>query len=235
MAEQKEEKKVVSRIKVKKKLWYKIIAPKVFANKEVGESYLTSPESAIGRIVKINLKELTGNVKDQNNYVILQVNKASGSQLNTVLLGYELNIIGIKRAVRKNINRLDDTFYFKTKGGRDVVAKTLMITVNKTQHSKCTLLRKKLKELLQEEISKSGLDTFIANLAAQKIQGGIRKRLSKIYPVRELAIKSLKLKEKGLMEEEVVVEDKPEEVKAEQPTANESIGVEGAGVPESKA
>ena len=33
-------KKKVSKIKVKKKVWYKVIAPKIFGNKEIGESYL---------------------------------------------------------------------------------------------------------------------------------------------------------------------------------------------------
>ncbi|MFH0701739.1 MAG: hypothetical protein V2A62_04850 [Candidatus Woesearchaeota archaeon] len=209
MAEKKEEKvqKKVSKIKVKKKLWYKIIAPKIFANKEVGESYLSSPESAIGRTVKVSLRELTNNMKDQNNYIVLQINKAMGSNLNTVLIGYELSTAGVKRAIRKNANRLDDTFKFKTKSGRAVIVKTLMVTVNKIQRSRGAMLRSKLKEVLQEEINNSGFDNFVSNLVTQKVQSGARKRLNKIYPLRDLSIRVLKLEEKGLVQEEVVVED----------------------------
>jgi small subunit ribosomal protein S3Ae len=227
MAEKKEEKveKKVSRIKAKKKLWYKIIAPKIFANKEVGESYLAGPEGALGRIVKINLRELTGNIKDQNNYIILQIAKASGSNLNTVLVGYELSNIGVKRAIRKNAKRLDDCFALKTKTGRPLVIKTLMVTVNKTQRSKGIMLRNKLREILQEELSKSDFNTFVSNLVTQKILGAARKRLNKIYPLRELAIRVLKLQEKGLIQEEVVVdsvEEKTPEPEVEVKEASET-------------
>ncbi len=227
MAEKKDEKveKKVSRIKAKKKLWYKIIAPKIFANKEVGESYLAGPDGAIGRIVKINLRELTNNVKDQNSYIVLQVAKASGSNLNTVLIGYEINTIGVKRAVRKNAKRLDDYFLLKTKTGRNVIIKTLMVTINKTQRSKGIMLRSKLKEILQEELAKSDFNTFVLNLVTQKIQSGARKRLNKIYPLRELAVRVLKLQEKGLIQEEITLEDHPEE-KAPEAEVKEKEGSE---------
>jgi len=223
MAEKKEEKveKKVSRIKAKKKLWYKIIAPKIFANKEVGESYLAGPDGAIGRIVKINLRELTSNVKDQNSYIVLQITSASGSNLNTVLVGYELNNIGVKRAIRKNAKRLDDYFALKTKSGRPVVVKTLMVTISKTQRSKGVMLRSKLKEILQEELGKSDFNTFVSNLVNQKIMGAARKRLNKIYPLRELAIRVLKLQEKGLIQEEAIIEDHSAEEKAPEPEVKE--------------
>ena len=62
-------KKKVSKIKVKKKIWYKVIAPKIFAQKEIGESYLSDPAKAVGRKLSVNLKELTGNIKSQNVYI----------------------------------------------------------------------------------------------------------------------------------------------------------------------
>ena len=40
----KKDKKKVSKIKVKKKTWFKIVAPKIFGNKEIGESYLVDVE-----------------------------------------------------------------------------------------------------------------------------------------------------------------------------------------------
>ncbi|MBI4980248.1 hypothetical protein HZC30_01670 [Candidatus Woesearchaeota archaeon] len=221
-----EEKKPVSRIKLKKKNWYKIISPKVFGNKEVGESYLVSADSAIGRKVKINLKDITGNMKDQNNYVVLQVNKASGSQLNTVLVGYELSVSGVKRAIRPSTCRLDDSFTVKTKSGRSVTVKVLLITLNKAQRSKCTMVKKMLRQLVGEEIAKSGFDTFVVNVASQRIQYAARKMLGKIYPLRELAFRVIQLNESGLVQEEIVVEAQPE------PTAPESVEEKPASIKE---
>jgi ribosomal protein S3AE len=193
---------------------------------EVGETYLETPSTAIGRVIKVNLKEITGNVKDQNSYVLLQVNKATGTQLNTVLVGYEVTPSGIKRAVRQNTCRVDDFFKTKTKGGKEVVVKTLMVTVNKTQRSKCSMLRKILKDALEEEISKMDFGSFITNVATQKFQSITRKKLSKVYPVRDLTIKVAKLTEKGLIQEEAVVHDvsaekEQKETKAEASEAKE--------------
>ncbi len=209
------------KVNQKKKNWYKIISPKVFGNKEVGESYLVSAESAIGRKVKINLKDITGNMKDQNNYVILQVNKTTSNQLSTVLVGYELSVSGVKRAIRPGTCRLDDSFTVKTKSGRSVQVKVLYITLNKTQRSKCTRVKNMLRQLVGEEIAKSGFDTFVVNVASQRIQYAARKMLGKIYPLRELAFRMIKLNESGLVQEEIVVEAQPEPAASE--TAEENL------------
>src|SRR3989344_2631054 len=119
--------KKVSKIKIKKKLWYKIVAPRLFGQKEIGETYLTSPDSALGRSMKINLRDLNGNVKDQNSYISFKVNKADGSLLRTSTTGYELTPTYVKKLVRKNTDRLDDAFTLKTKNKNDVVVKILMI------------------------------------------------------------------------------------------------------------
>ena len=49
--------KKVSRIKTKKKKWFPIFAPKFMGQKEIGETYLDQPEPAVGRTLKVNLKE----------------------------------------------------------------------------------------------------------------------------------------------------------------------------------
>ena len=53
----KQEVKKQSRIKTKKKAWFKIVAPAVFGKRELGETYVTSAESAMGGMLKINLKD----------------------------------------------------------------------------------------------------------------------------------------------------------------------------------
>ena len=133
MAAVKQEKEKVSKLKIKKKNWYKIIASKMFGNKELGETYLESPEQAMGRVLRINLKDLSGNVKDQNAYVVFKVKNINGIQLNASMIGYELTNSYVKRAVRKNANRLDDCFTIKARDGRVLIVKPLIITLHKVQ------------------------------------------------------------------------------------------------------
>ena len=217
----KKDKKKVSKIKIKKKLWCKIISPKIFGSKEIGESYLQAPEKALGRKLKSNLKDLTGNVKDQNVYVSMQVNKIDGSMLKTAVVGYELTPSYIKRAVRKNTSRIDDHFRFTTKGGKNVVIKTLMVTFGTCQRSVRTTLSKELKELLEPEVNKNDFSGFISLLVNRKILMEAKRKLKKVYPLKEVSVRVIKLMEKGIIQEEIVVEDKTKEEVKEQPVSKE--------------
>ena len=206
----KKDKKKVSRIKTKKKVWYKLIAPKLFGNKEIGESYLASAENAIGRKLKISLRDLTGSIRDQNVYIQFGIVKVEGSNLKTSVTGYQLTPAYVKRIVRKNVARLDDYFTLKTKEGKAVILKSLVVTLHRTRKSTKNDLRKQLHILLQEEIGKSEFDIFIGNLINGKIQSGIKKKLSKIFPVKEVAVRVLQLKTKKTSQpqEDVKVKDK---------------------------
>ncbi len=208
-------KKKVSKIKVKKKLWYKVIAPKIFAQKEIGESYLFDPEKAVGRKLKVNLKDLTGNVKAQNVYIGFQIINVKGNTLNTSITSYELTPSYVKRVVRKNTNKIDDYCILTTKGGKKIIVKSLMVSRGKTQKSKHTGLRKRLQELLNEEFKKNSFESLVSLLVNRRLIFALKKNLDKIYPLKEVTIRAMKLQEKGLIKEEVTVDDKTVEEKKE--------------------
>lgn len=195
MAINEEAKKKVSRIRSHKKVWYTIISPKIFGQRELGESYLTTPQTAIGRTVKVNLKDITNNVKDQNSYLWFKIDRLEGSKLHSYVVGFELMPSFVKRLVRKNADRLDDYFSFTNKDNKKVIVKTVMITMSKIHRSIQAKLRKQLNEFLHEEITKTDFDTLMSAVANYKIQGSIKKRLSKVYPLKEVAFRVIKLQE----------------------------------------
>ncbi|MDP3989992.1 MAG: hypothetical protein Q8Q01_02190 [archaeon] len=219
--------KKVSKIKIKKKNWYRILSPRVFGSKEIGETYLVSADKAIGRPLKVNLRELTGNMKDQNTYASFRINKVEGSVLQTKVIGLELTPASIKRMVRKNTTRLDDCFKLKTKDGQTVIIKPLSITQHKTQRSVRTMLQKQIRSFLQEELSKVTFETFVADLINRKMLLNLKKKLHVVFPLKEVNIRVLKLDEKKVLSkptetvemnepetsiiEEVADEDQPEE------------------------
>jgi len=217
MAKEETSNKKVSRIKVQKKLWYKIISPKFFGEKELGETYLTSPDAAIGRIVKINLKDLTGNIKDQNAYISFRIIGAEGMTLKTKAMGYELTPSSVKRMVRKNADRMDDFYTFATKDGQKVILKSLMVTFHLTHRALQSKMRKELGDSLRQEVRKFDFDTFLSNVALYKIQSPLKKKLSKLYPLKELAIRVLSIREN---EEAPIIAEMPEVVP--EPVAEES-------------
>lgn len=210
--------KKISKVKVKKKQWFKITASKLFGNKEIGESYLSSADKAVGRKLTVNLKDLTNNVKDQKAYISFQINKAENNLLRTSAVGYELTPAYVKRVVRKNSNRIDECLKFKTKGGKSVVVKLLVITLFRMQRSKRSLLRKELHLLLEEEVGKMDFSSFLGRVVFNKVQSELKKKIHKICPVKEVAVRVLSLKEKGLVQEEAVVHYAEEQSEAESRT-----------------
>ena len=192
MAE-KEEKQKVSKIKVKKKLWFKILAPKLFGEKEIGESYLTAAGTAVGRTVKINLRDLSGSMRDQNAYISFKIAGVQGNTLQTETIGYELTPAYVKRAVRKGTVRLDDYVALRSKDGKNVVLKIFMVTGSYAQRSAQKQLRRHVKSMLADEVTKSTFEALISNLASYKIQAALRKRLHKVCPVKEIAVRMVKL------------------------------------------
>jgi len=188
-------KKKVSKIKTKKKIWFKILASKNFGNKEIGETYLVSPEKAVGRTISVNLRELSGSPRDQNVYITFKITNVEGTTLKTTVVGYRLTPGYVKRVVRKNANKVDDYLTLTTKNGDDLIIKSLLVTRNKTQRSTLTHLRAELKKLLAEELNKSDFATFVGNLVNRRVQSGFKKRLGKIHPLKEVAVRVLSMKD----------------------------------------
>ena len=214
--EQKPEQKKVSRIKTKKKFWFKIIAPEVFGQKEIGESYLPSAESGVGRMIDIALKEVTGNVKDQNAYLRFKIISAKNSMLQAELAGYHLTPSYVRRAVKKTTNRIDHYFTGRLKDGKYVIVKCLLVTMRKVQRSLRSRLQKQLQDFVREEIRNNTADGFLSAVAYGKIQQAARKRLAKLYPLRELALREIILREKMISgKDAAAAEEQEEKVSAE--------------------
>ncbi len=218
MPEAEQQKKLVSRIKTKKKFWFKIISPAHFGQKELGESYLPSAESAQGRVVDVTLKELTGNVRDQNAYVRFRVRGNDRGALQTEALAFFLTPAYVRRAVKKSTHRVDHYFTGVSLDGRKIIIKGLLITFRKVQRSLRAKLQRGLHDLLAEEVRKNSWDNFLAAVITGRIQQQMKKTLHKYYPLREAVLREVQLfgeKERERKEHlSLVVEEVPVAVSA---------------------
>ena len=228
----KKTRKKASKIKTKRKTWHAIIAPVIFGKKQIGEMYLSSLDKALGRSLKVNLRDLTGSIRDQNAYIQFKISKEESSSLYTKPIGFQLTSAYVKRMVRKNTSRVDDYLNLETKTGEKVIVKTLVVTRNKVQRSVRTEMRAQLLKLLSEEIGKVSFDDFLANLVSNKVLGSIKKKLAKVYPIREVALRSVSLIDKSKItkgdsvvekDESVVVENKQEEISVDKDATEEKV------------
>lgn len=202
----------ISKLKVKRKRWFPILAPTFLGQGEIGESYLSEPRLAINRVLKINLRDLTKNIRDQNIYVSLRIKGTSGNNLETEIAGYAYMPFFVKRLVRGGTSKIDDSFVLKTKDDKTTRLKPLVITVFLVKKSAKTAIKKKLRELLKEEVAKLTFDGLINDLLKYKLQVEFKKELNKICPVREMIMRMVSLEEKKV---KVKKEREKEEEKAE--------------------
>jgi len=181
--------------KSKRKAWYPVHAPALFGEKEVGETYLFQPEDGLARCMRVNLKNLTGSLRDQNIYVTLTVNKLEGNQLQTMVKDYTLDSGYVKRMVRKNGSRVDSVYSFKSKDEKEVLVKSLVLTYGKSPRSTGVQLREKLHEELTTIIGSIDFNEFVSSAISKKVQGDLKKALNSIFPVKDVVLRHIELQD----------------------------------------
>ncbi len=182
-----------TKTKAKRKIWCKIISPKNFGSKELGETYITKAEDALNRHMTISLRELTGSMRDQNVKVKLLLKELDGQQIKTKTVGYSIVPNFVKKLVRKRTSRLDDVYVLRTKEGQAVQLKTLIVAYNNINRSMGLVLRSKLKAMINEEIKKGNFDDFVSKVVGIRVQSAAKRAINKMYPVKEILIRGMDL------------------------------------------
>jgi len=228
--------------KVKKKRWFTIVSPKILGEKPVGESYLVDPETSVGRTIKVNLMQVTGDVKNQNASVKFQISEAKENKLMTKIIGYNFSSSTIKRFVRRKMSRIDDSLVIRTKDDVLVRIKPFCLTRGKISRAVQYNMRASMKEELIGLIKETNYEDLFSNTLKYKIQKELKDKLSKVYPVRTLEIRVLKEEKHHSAREDTVLkskkkrkiasEEKP--VKAKKSPAKKESSEESESVKESK-
>jgi len=176
--------KSASTLKVKKKRWVSIVAPKMFHNQVVGESYVVDTDTLVGRIAKVNLMTVTNDIKKQNMYITLKINEIRDANAQTAIIGYNTIPASIKRMVRRNRNKLDDSFICKTSDGVYVRIKTIMLTRSKARGSATRALVNANRLAVASYVNKIKYEVFVNDVLTNKFQRGLKMQFSKIYPLK---------------------------------------------------
>jgi small subunit ribosomal protein S3Ae len=194
--------------KIKKKIFVRILAPKLFQEQLIGETPVTESRLLLGRKMSVNMMSLTNDPKDQNIQLKLSINTLQGADaVSTELLGLTLSPAFVRRLVRKEKSRVDDCFTVKTADNKNVVVKTFLLTINIVTNSILTSLRKKSYELAKNAAAQISSEAFISEVLSHKFQEKLRKDLNKIYPLKQCEVKDLHIvsESKKSEEKEVVV------------------------------
>ena len=191
MAEIKQEK-----LSKKKKEWFEILASKEFNEIPIGETISFNTDSLIGRTLYINLASLTNDVRMQNVRVKLTISDVKNKKAYTKLENYEVLPAFVRRVVKLEKDRVDDSFLYKTKDDNTVVVKPLLITKNKVKKSILSNLRLNARDFLEKYIQKTSYDDLVLDLINYKLQKELKNNLKRVYPLDVAEIRMMELVKK---------------------------------------
>jgi ribosomal protein S3AE len=176
-----------------KKKWFPIVAPKMFNNLTIGETYIYDAREGIGKNLTVNLMTLTKNPKTQGINVSFVVSGQHDGKLTTEFTGYRMMPSVVRRMVRRGKNKIEDSFICSTSDGRKIRLKPLVITRTKAKGSVLTSLRKALKQHIVRTAAKTSYDKISEEIVGNKFQRGTYEALSKLFPVVKCEMRWFKL------------------------------------------
>lgn len=180
-------------LKVKKKKWVSVIADKMFEGAPLGDTLSTEEGDLTGKSIRINLANLTGDIKQQNILLSFKIKELKEGKAIAGLKGYTVSGAAISRFVRRNIVRLDDSFLVKTKDDVILRLKPLTITRGRTTKARTNGLNVLVRSTMAELLSNMTYEQFAEGVITKKFQLSVKKTLSKIYPIKIFEVRSFRI------------------------------------------
>ena len=187
------------RDKWKSKRWYSIRAPRnPWSFKTIGETMAEEEEMLVGRHYEILQYELDGDFSKMNVKVKFRISEVIGSDALPEYIGHEILKDHIRRQVRRERGKIDDTIDLVTKDGYYIRVKPMMISRNRIKASQKQEMRTQARDL----IIKFGATTTWVDMQKATLDGTletqIREAASKIQPVRDVMIRRTQLIQSGV-------------------------------------
>ena len=221
------------RDKWKAKRWYTIRAPRTpWSFRVIGETLAEDPSQLIGRNYEIIQNELDGDFSKMHVKVVFKVTDVLGNDAITEFVGHELLKDHVRRQVRRDRGKIDDTIDVVTEDGFYVRFKPLMISRARIKSSQ----KQQMRTIARDLILTTGATSTWFKLQAATLDGTlenkIKEAVSKIQPVRTVVIRRTQLIQSGVLVEEgptldeIHAQEKEEELQAKSLEVSEEVSDE---------
>lgn len=180
-------------VKLKGKQWFKIIAPKYFDEKNLGETVAATPESLVGKTVNLSAIELTN---DMNKYYLklkLKIKSVNGDKAFTQFYGSECLQDYISRMVLHRIRRIDSIQDLTTQDNVKIRVKGLTIVSKKVKSSVAAKIRQFVAALIKKQVEESTLEEFLYKMLSNEIKNKILREGRTIYPIRNFEVRKTEI------------------------------------------
>ena len=189
---------------IKKKKWVPILAPKLFNEQQIGESFVGDAQELVNRHVSVSLMILTNDPQKQSISISFKIIGTKNGVALTELVGYKMLPSAAKKMMRRQREKIDDSFIVESSDKKILRIKPLIITRGRTTGNVMASMRKLQRAYLAKMISQMDAESFIRDIIQKKLQYGLAQLLKRLYPLGACEIRQLefipleKVKELGL-------------------------------------
>ena len=213
--------------KWKAKEWYKIHAPRMFNEAEIGETPAADPEYLLGRTAEVTVQDLTGDFSKMHIKLKFKVIDVEGTDAKTAFVGHDLTSDYVRRLTRRRKTKTDHVVDIVTKDGFVYRIKTMSIAERRIQSAKEDGMRR----IIGETLTQVGKERTLSEIVKDIVSGDLAKDLAKacrtVIPIRRIEIRKSEVLEmpEGVIPESIVPEtvvEETEEAPAEEPAEAEA-------------
>jgi len=208
--------------KWKAKRWYSIRAPRnPWSFKVIGETIAEEERMLIGRHYEVMQNELDGDFSKMHVKIRFRVTDVIGSDALTEFVGHDVMKDYVRRQIRRERGKIDDTIDLVTEDGFFVRIKPFIVTRHRIKGSQ----KQESRTIARNEVIKfCARSTWIdvqKSLLDGSLEEEVRKAVSKIHPVRAVFFRRSQMIQSGVVIndgptlEEVIEGEKAQEASAE--------------------
>lgn len=177
----------------KLKKWFSVYAPKQFNDAMIGEMPGNDDKAVIGRKIVVGLDALTHNPSHAYTNVVLRVVSVEGTAAHTKLVAINLLYSYIRSLVRRYKSIATSVLPVSLKDGTSVVMKMLVITRQRTTHSRVAGIRKKMNEITTSYAAESDIGELVTAIIEGKFQAELGSKLKNITPISKVEIRAIEI------------------------------------------
>jgi len=213
--------------KWKAKEWYKVHAPRMFNEIEIGETPSAEPDYLIGRTAEVTVQDLTGDFSKMHIKLRFKINDIDGHTAKTTFIGHDLTSDYIRRLTRRKKTKTDHVVDVKTKDGFTIRVKPMSIAEKRIQ----TAQEEAIRQILGVTLVKMGDDMTLSEIVKSIVSGEMAKDLAKacrcVIPVKRIEVRKSEVLAAGEGDPESIIDavspqEEEEEAEEESEEAEEA-------------
>jgi small subunit ribosomal protein S3Ae len=187
MAKAKRQKRKIDTWKTKK--WVDIMAPSMFGEQQIGETFSSDPANIMGRTIDVQLSKIIGDYSKQHVNLRFQVIDVQDKKATTRFVGHSITREYMRSLIRRKTTRIEGVSDVVTKDGVKVRVKAIALALGRAQTLQEKTIRKIMHDVATRYAKDMDFDKFIHDVVVGRIPSAMYRESGKIYPLKRLEVR----------------------------------------------